>query len=58
VVSDPLVGRAPVQPPLAVQEVALVDDQVSVALAPAVIMPGLAESETVGAGGADAERTR
>lgn len=51
VVAEPLVGRAPLQPPLAVQEVALVDDQVSVELSLVMILVGFAESETVGDGG-------
>ena len=38
----------PLQPPEAVQEVALVELQVRVALCPAVMLVGLAESETVG----------
>ncbi len=46
----PLVALVPLQPLLAVQEVALVELQVSVADAPAVIAVGFAESETVGAG--------
>ena len=40
----------PLQPPEAVQEVALVELQVRVALCPAVMLVGLAESETVGVG--------
>jgi hypothetical protein len=46
----PLVPSVPVQPPLAVHEVALVLDQVSVELAPAVIVVGFAVSITVGVG--------
>ena len=48
VTSLPFVTRDPLQPPLAVQAVALVDDQVSVVLAPAATLAGLAESDTVG----------
>jgi len=44
----PLVGCEPVQPPLAAQVVAFVDDQVSVLLAPAVMLVGFAVSVTVG----------
>jgi len=47
--SVPLVPSAPVQPPLAVHEVALVLDQVSVELAPEAIVVGFAVSVTVGA---------
>jgi len=46
----PLVTSAPVQPPLAVQEVAFVLDQVRVEVLPEAIVVGLAESVTVGAG--------
>jgi hypothetical protein len=46
----PLVASAPVQPPLAVQEVALVLDQVRVELAPDAMVVGLADRVTVGAG--------
>jgi hypothetical protein len=49
--SLPLVGSEPDQLPLAVQDVALVDDHVSVELAPSVIDVGLKEMLTVGAGG-------
>lgn len=45
----PLVALLPVQPPLAVQEVALVEDQVRVALWPETMLVGEAEKETVGA---------
>jgi len=47
---DPLVGSLPLQPPDAVQEVAFVDDHVSVAAAPLLTVLGLAEKATVGAG--------
>jgi hypothetical protein len=45
----PLVACVPVQPPEAVQDVALVLDQVSVLVAPAVIAVGVAAKVTVGA---------
>lgn len=48
--AEPLVASAPLQPPEAVQEVAFVEDQVSVALSPLVTVLGLAESVTVGCG--------
>lgn len=47
-VAMPLVAFAPVQPPLAVQEVALVVDQVKFELLPDVIVVGLAVKVTVG----------
>jgi len=47
----PLPACAPLQAPLAAQDVALVLDQVNVALPPIVILDGVAASETVGAGG-------
>jgi hypothetical protein len=50
VVLEPLVGSLPVQPPEAVQEVALVDDQVSVVMAPLATVLGLAEKVTAGSG--------
>lgn len=46
----PLTALLPVQPWEAVQEVAFVEDQVSVEAAPLVTVVGLAASETVGAG--------
>jgi hypothetical protein len=51
-VSDcvPLVALAPLHPPEAVQEVALVELHVSVELPPLEIDVGLAEMVTVGAG--------
>ena len=48
--SVPLIASAPVQPPLAVQEVAFVLDQVRVELPPEEMVVGLADSVTVGAG--------
>jgi hypothetical protein len=48
--SVPLIACAPVQPPEAVQVVALVLDQVSVELPPVVIDVGLELSATVGSG--------
>ena len=49
--SEPLVDFDPVQPPLAVQEVAFVEDQLSVEAPPVVTDVGLAASVSVGAGG-------
>jgi hypothetical protein len=46
----PLVALAPDQAPAAVQAVALVEDQLSVALAPFATVLGLALKVTVGAG--------
>jgi hypothetical protein len=46
----PLVATLPDQPPLALQLVALVDDQASVAAEPLLTEPGFAVSDTVGAG--------
>ena len=51
---DPLVARAPDQPPDAAQLVALVEDHDKVALDPLEMLVGLALSERVGAG-ADTE---
>jgi hypothetical protein len=48
--SVPLMASAPVQPPLAVQDVAFVLDQVRVELPPEETVVGLADSVTVGAG--------
>jgi len=45
--SVPLVASVPVQPPDAVQDVALLLDQVSVELPPGAIVVGLALKETV-----------
>jgi hypothetical protein len=47
----PLVFSAPLQALLAVHEVALVEDQVSVALCPMVIEVGATDRVTVGGGG-------
>jgi len=47
---EPLAPFAPDQPPDAVQEVALVEDQVSVELPPLFTVLGLAVKVTVGAG--------
>jgi hypothetical protein len=46
----PLTALEPVQPPLAVQEVAPVADQLRVAAAPLVTVLGLLAKVTVGAG--------
>src|SRR4029077_7138808 len=46
----PLVAFVPVQPPAAVHEVALVDDQVTIEIWPEVMLVGLAENATVGGG--------
>ena len=46
----PLTAREPLQPPEALQEVALVELQVSVELAPGAITEGLTESVAVGSG--------
>ena len=46
----PLVGFVPLQPPEAVHEVALVEDQVTVEILPDVMLGGLAEIVTVGSG--------
>jgi hypothetical protein len=48
--SVPLVPSVPVQPPLAVQAVASVLDQVSVDEPPESMVVGLADNVTVGAG--------
>ena len=47
---EPLVPRVPDQPPDAVQEVALVEDQVSVDLPPLATLVGLALNVMLGAG--------
>ena len=49
-VCEPDVAFVPVQPPEAVQEVALVEDHVRVELPPLLTLVGLAEIVTVGAG--------
>jgi hypothetical protein len=46
----PLVALVPVQPPDAVQDVALVEDHVKVELPPAVMLVGLADKDAVGVG--------
>jgi hypothetical protein len=46
----PLAAFVPVQPPAAVHEVALVEDQVTVEILPEVMLVGLAENATVGVG--------
>ena len=51
---EPEVERAPLQPPEAVQPVALVDDQFSVAEPPLATLVGVAVSVTVGAAGVTA----
>ena len=51
VTCDPLAGSAPLQPPEAVQAVALVEDQIRVLVAPLVMRTGEAVSVTVGAAG-------
>lgn len=48
VVDEPLVGSDPPHPPEAVQEVALVEDHVSVEVAPLLIVLGLAPRVTAG----------
>ena len=49
----PLVAFVPLQPPAAVHEVALVEDQVTVEILPDVMLVGLAENVTVGTGVCD-----
>ena len=44
----PLVALVPVQPPLAVHEIALVEDQVTVEILPEIMLVGLADNVTVG----------
>ena len=46
--AEPLVACAPLQPPEAVQEIASVEDQVSIALPPLVTVLGFAVSVNVG----------
>ena len=48
--SEPDVDREPVQPPLAVHEVASVEDHVSVVLPPVATLVGFADRDTAGAG--------
>lgn len=50
VLAEPLVASEPLQPPEAIQEVALVDDHVSTDVAPLLTVLGLADRATVGAG--------
>jgi hypothetical protein len=50
VLADPVTAFAPLQPPLAVHEVAFVLDQFSMAAAPLVTVAGVAVSVTVGKG--------
>jgi hypothetical protein len=50
VVWEPAVGSEPLQPPEAVQAVALVDDQVNADVAPLFTVVGFAVSVTAGAG--------
>src|ERR1700744_3219857 len=48
---EPLVPFVPDQPPPAVHEVALAEDQVAIEFPPAAMLVGLAENETVGVAG-------
>jgi hypothetical protein len=50
VLCEPLVASLPLQPPEAVQELAFVDDQVSVDAAPLLTVVGFPVSVTVGVG--------
>lgn len=50
VLVEPLVASLPLQPPDAVHEVAFVEDQVKVEVAPLLTVLGLAVRVTVGAG--------
>ena len=50
VVCEPAVASAPLQPPKAVQAVALVEDQVSADVAPLLTVAGFAVRVTAGAG--------
>jgi hypothetical protein len=50
VACEPVVAWEPLQPPEALQEVAFVDDQVSVEVAPLFTVVGLAAKVTAGAG--------
>ena len=45
---EPLVAFVPAQPPPAVHEVALVEDQVAIEIWPEAMLVGLAENATVG----------
>jgi len=51
-VAVPLVASLPLHAPLAVHPVAFVEDQVSIALPPRVIVAGFTEIRAVGAAGA------
>ena len=51
VLCEPLVGSAPLQPFEALQDVAFVDDHVSIEVAPLCTVVGLAPIVTTGAGG-------
>lgn len=48
VASEPVETRGPLQPPLAAHELALVDDQIRVAVLPATMLPGVTSRETTG----------
>lgn len=48
VLCEPAVGLSPLHPPEATHDAARVVDHVNVLLLPAVTVPGLAESDTVG----------
>jgi hypothetical protein len=50
---EPWVAFLPIQPPPAVQEVALVEDQVTIEIWPDVMLVGLTENATVGGGVGD-----
>jgi len=50
VLVEPLVGSVPAQPPEAVQDVAFVEDQLSVEVAPFLTVLGLAVKVTAGVG--------
>jgi hypothetical protein len=45
---EPAVGRSPLQAPVAVQAVAFVDDQLTVAVCPVAMLAGLIAMVTVG----------
>ena len=50
VLADPAVAWLPLQPPEALQEVALVEDQLKLEAAPLLTVDGLADRVTVGVG--------